>query len=166
MKPVLHGLLSCPRCKGDVSVTDADIRCARCPATYPIVKGVPILTPTGRFDQVPSPPLRDGYDPWIHRRTLGSLLAASDGGAAILDLGSGNMRLDLPELIRMDFTLTEHVDIVADAHHLPFRADSLDMVFSLSVLEHLRQPFEVADEMYRVLKPGGYVYHDTNFVFP
>jgi SAM-dependent methyltransferase len=124
------------------------------------------MTPDGRYEVVRNPPLRDGYDPGPHRRTMGSLLAALARQAAILDLGSGNMRLDLPGVIRMDSALTDYVDIVADAHRLPFRENALDMVLSLSVLEHLRHPFEAADEMYRVLRPGGYVYHETNFVFP
>jgi SAM-dependent methyltransferase len=163
---LLKQVLACPRCRGGVSFGDERITCDTCGARYPIVHGVPVMTQIGDCEKLPQPPLRDGYDPGPHRRTMGSLLAALPGRAAILDLGSGNMRLNLPEVIRVDFGLTDYVDLVADAHRLPFREAALDMVLSLSVLEHLRQPFEASDEMYRVLKPGGYIYHETNFVFP
>jgi SAM-dependent methyltransferase len=48
---------------------------------------------------------------------------------------------------------------------LPFRAKSADFVFSLAVFEHLRQPFDAAREIKRVMKDGGYCYHECNFVF-
>ncbi|MDE3091526.1 MAG: class I SAM-dependent methyltransferase, partial [Chloroflexota bacterium] len=66
---------------------------------------------------------------------------------------------------RMDVTLTPYVDIVADAHALPFLPGTLDFIFSQAVVEHLRQPFVAVREMYRALKDGGYVYHECNFVF-
>jgi SAM-dependent methyltransferase len=50
-------------------------------------------------------------------------------------------------------------------HALPFRDESVDYVLSLAVLEHLRNPFTAGQEMFRVLRRGGYVYCDTNFVF-
>ena len=166
MKAAVRRVIACPVCHGNVMVSDTEVRCAKCDRRYPIVRGVPIMTPDGQHEPAPSPPLRDGYDPWIPRRTMATLFGVLGAEAAILDLGSGNLRLDLPGLIRMDVALTDHVDIVADAHHLPFRDDALHMVFSHSVLEHLREPFAAAREMYRVLAPGGYVYTDTNFVFP
>ncbi len=43
----------------------------------------------------------------------------------------------------------------ADIAMLPFRSDSLDVVFSIYVLEHVEQPGELAAEIARVLRPGG-----------
>jgi SAM-dependent methyltransferase len=83
----------------------------------------------------------------------------------VLDAGSGNMALDDPCIIRMDVQLTPYVDLVGDLHALPFKPECLDFVFSLAVVEHLRQPFTAADEIFAVLKPGGYVYAECNFVF-
>src|SRR5262249_27250546 len=56
------------------------------------------------------------------------------------------------------------LDLVADLQALPFNADSLDLVFGGAVMEHIPQPPEAIAEMYRVLKPGGYVYADWNFL--
>jgi SAM-dependent methyltransferase len=75
------------------------------------------------------------------------------------------MTLDDPCIIRMDVHLTAHVDLVADVHALPFLPESLDYIFSLAVVEHLRNPFRAAQAMYEALKDGGYVYHECNFVF-
>jgi len=83
----------------------------------------------------------------------------------ILDIGSGNLDLDLANVIRMDVTLTPYVDVVGDAHALPFLPGVFDFIFSLAVIEHLRNPFVAANEMFDALKNGGYIYGDCNFVF-
>jgi SAM-dependent methyltransferase len=83
----------------------------------------------------------------------------------VVDVGSGNMNLDDPCIIRMDVKLTPYVDVVGDAHHLPFKPASVDFVFALAVFEHLRQPFRAAEEIYAALKPGGYVYGECSFLF-
>ncbi|MCY3018658.1 MAG: class I SAM-dependent methyltransferase [Planctomycetota bacterium] len=101
------------------------------------------------------------YYPWYHRLIMQSLL----DDHVVLYVGSGNMALDDPCVIRMDIKLTPHVDIVADAHALPFLPESVDYIFSLAVIEHLRNPFQAAESMYTVLKDGGYIFHDCNFVF-
>jgi hypothetical protein len=75
------------------------------------------------------------------------------------------MALDDPCIIRMDVTLNPYVDLVADAHALPFLPESIDYIFSLAVYEHLYNPFLAAQSMYDVLKDGGYIYHECNFVF-
>lgn len=43
----------------------------------------------------------------------------------------------------------------ADAHNLPFTANSFDVVYCRYVLEHVARPVDVLREMARVLKPGG-----------
>ncbi|MCX8000294.1 MAG: methyltransferase domain-containing protein [Leptospiraceae bacterium] len=40
--------------------------------------------------------------------------------------------------------------IVADVHHLPFKNDSFELVFSTDVLEHLCKPSQALQEMWRV----------------
>jgi SAM-dependent methyltransferase len=129
-----------------------------------VVDGVPVLFPDGRvpetqYEDELQP--RGDYFPWIHRVVLQSLL----DDQVVLEIGSGNMVIDDPCIVRMDVCLTPHVDVVGDAHHLPFREGVFDFVFSLAVFEHLRQPFEAANEIRRILKDGGYTYNECNFVF-
>ncbi len=45
---------------------------------------------------------------------------------------------------------------VSDAHNLPFKAQEFDAVFCLEALEHVVDPSRVLQEIYRVLKKGGY----------
>lgn len=44
---------------------------------------------------------------------------------------------------------------VADAHKLPFKQASFDLVICTEVLEHVVNPEQVVSEIERVLKPGG-----------
>ncbi|MGA8602935.1 MAG: class I SAM-dependent methyltransferase, partial [Beijerinckiaceae bacterium] len=49
-------------------------------------------------------------------------------------------------------------DIVGVGEHLPFESNTFDAVFSIAVLEHVRDPFRCAAEIARVLKRGGRFY--------
>ena len=59
------------------------------------------------------------------------------------------------------------VHVVVDAHEmLEFGDDDFDAVVAVSVWEHLRRPWIAAEEVARVLKPGGIVYIATHQSFP
>jgi SAM-dependent methyltransferase len=53
---------------------------------------------------------------------------------------------------------------VADAKKLPFKDNSVDLIFSQTFLEHPLNPEDVLSEMARVLKPGGIVVHNDAWV--
>lgn len=57
-------------------------------------------------------------------------------------------------------------DILADAHQLPLTDESIDAIICKSVLEHVKNPFLVMDEIYRVLKVGGYCFVCLPFIYP
>jgi SAM-dependent methyltransferase len=94
--------------------------------------------------------------------------------AVIYDIGSksatGNYFGAYPEdskIISVDIMEGPGVDLVADAHDLHMVADnSVDVVTSVSVMEHVRNPWKVVDEIYRILKPGGIICIDVPFIFP
>ena len=44
---------------------------------------------------------------------------------------------------------------VADAEHLPFAADTFDVIYSYGVMHHSPSPVQCLSEAWRVLKPGG-----------
>lgn len=58
------------------------------------------------------------------------------------------------------------VDVVADAHDLPFDDDSFDAYIAVSTWEHLKHPWIAAQEAHRVLRPGGILYVATHHTFP
>jgi SAM-dependent methyltransferase len=52
----------------------------------------------------------------------------------------------------------EIVALCASGEALPIRDDSVDVAYSSNVIEHLRRPWRMAEEMVRVTKPGGTIY--------
>jgi SAM-dependent methyltransferase len=52
--------------------------------------------------------------------------------------------------------------VQADAHHLPFEDEGLDVAYCRYVLEHVADPAQVLGEMRRVLKPGGKIFVQEN----
>jgi SAM-dependent methyltransferase len=102
-------------------------------------------------------------------RTIRSLLARP--AAIVVDVGAGHVlekqapfgdhyaRLAaLPGYVALDVQPHERPRVIGDAHALPFRDSSVDAVFLTSVLEHLTNPNQAIDEVYRVLRPGGQLY--------
>lgn len=69
-----------------------------------------------------------------------------------------------------DYTGQFHPDFVEDIHALSFADSSIDGLFCMAVLEHVYDPKKAAEQVTRVLKPGGmgllyvpflYRYHAT-----
>jgi SAM-dependent methyltransferase len=89
-------------------------------------------------------------------------------GDAILELGAGLDIAVAPNLVKSDAFVysADHLDVVADAHALPFPDASFEFVFSLSVFEHLHSPWIAAAEIARVLRPEGRAYTLCAFMQP
>ena len=81
----------------------------------------------------------------------------------ILNLGSG-IRLVRKDVINIDFYPFANVDIVADITKLPFKDNSVDAVVCESVLEHVKNPGIIIQEIKRILKPDGIVYLSVPFI--
>ena len=60
---------------------------------------------------------------------------------------------------------TYNPDIVGDIHKMPFTNESQDAIVCLSVLEHVEDPIRAAQELYRVLKPGGLLFVYVPFLY-
>lgn len=82
----------------------------------------------------------------------------------VLSVGSGVLRLK-GNVTHLDYEPYPHLEVVGDAHNLPFRDNSFDAVICESLLEHVREPARVINEMRRILKPGGKVYVMMPFMF-
>ena len=70
------------------------------------------------------------------------------------------------ELHSIDIYGSNNVDIICDAHYLPFKNNFYDGVWIQAVLEHVVEPTKVVKEIYRVLKNNGVVYAETPFMQP
>jgi SAM-dependent methyltransferase len=102
---------------------------------------------------------------------------ATDGGArdaTVLVVGGGSIGSGLEPLyddprVRVaafDIFPSRHVQLVADAHQIPFADASVDAVVIQAVLHTLLDPRRAVDEIHRVLKPDGLVFADSPFLQP
>ena len=85
-----------------------------------------------------------------------------------LDLGSSWSPYSkyFPNRTSSDVEARDGVDVVADAHALPFKDGEFENILCSEVLEHLHTPEKAISEMYRVLAPGGTLILTTRFMFP
>lgn len=89
---------------------------------------------------------------------------SKDVKGKVLDIGSLNVNGSLRELFKgsegytgLDMREGNNVDVVANAHKLPFEDDTFDCVTCVETLEHDDNPFKTLSEIHRVLKLGGKV---------
>lgn len=64
-----------------------------------------------------------------------------------------------------DYTDQYHPDFVEDIHRLTFPDSSQDAVICMAVLEHVYDPKRAAEEIVRVLKPGGRAFIYVPFIY-
>lgn len=86
-----------------------------------------------------------------------------------LEIGSGarNLwKLYFPNITTLDIVADKKPDVVGDVHDLPFENETFDVVLCSEAFEHFHNPFVAAQEISRVLKPGGTVLVTTRFTFP
>jgi SAM-dependent methyltransferase len=57
------------------------------------------------------------------------------------------------------------VDILGNSLSLPFKDLSFDNLVSFQVMEHVQEPIDFLKEAIRVLKPGGYLFLTTPFMW-
>jgi len=85
-----------------------------------------------------------------------------------LDLGAGNSPYSHYFTNRLGFDVAKGkgVDVVGDAHNLPFEDEKFEVIVCNEGLEHLRTPEKAISEMKRVLKKKGTLILTTRFIFP
>jgi SAM-dependent methyltransferase len=67
-------------------------------------------------------------------------------------------------MINIDLYDYPNVDLVCDISQLPFKNNSIDLIISIAVLEHVPDPKIIVEEIARVLKPGGKIYIYIPFI--
>jgi len=91
----------------------------------------------------------------------------------ILIIGGGTQKLAkgidilgdyLENSVNLEIVDGPFVDVIGDAHYLPFKNNSFDLVIIQAVLEHVKYPKKVVNEIYRVLKKKGHVYAEVPFM--
>ena len=69
--------------------------------------------------------------------------------------GAGNFKAYSPEIVTLDIQYADWLDLVADAHRLPFADGSFENIVMFDVLHHLERPQLFLLEAKRILKSGG-----------
>ena len=161
---------------------------------FPLINGKPILISTGNCDTLCDPtrvksyvrrskesPLRRFYQARIvgvSRTTIANCAAfvgelkQRSKRPRVLVIGSGEQGAGTGALfsdadiaiVGLDIYESGSVDVVADAHYLPFEDESFDGVWIQAVLEHVLEPAVVVSEIHRVLNKEGVVYAETPFM--
>jgi len=102
---------------------------------------------------------------------LNSLLKAFKN-PLLLNLGSGERFIGVDSLekptarrmVNLDLFPCSTVQVVGDAHVLPFRGEVFHGIVCQALLEHTPHPERVVGEMARILKIGGVVYAEVPFL--
>jgi SAM-dependent methyltransferase len=102
----------------------------------------------------------------IHDEVLARLVMQYASGI-LVDVGCGEKpyagmtRGWVAKHIGVDHASTQHdprsIDILASAYHTTLPDSSADTTLCTVVMEHLERPAAALEEMYRILKPGGFV---------
>jgi SAM-dependent methyltransferase len=104
----------------------------------------------------------------ITRERLAKFLQAQSTDVLTLDVGAA-ARLYQPLFPRSyagDIKRYPAIDLLFDAHHLPFADESFMCILCTEVLEHCINPARAIEEFHRVLKPDGKLILTTRFIFP
>lgn len=105
--------------------------------------------------------LRKGTQTQASRKALASVMERAQG--VCLSIGGGPLRHHT-KLTNLNIGPFPNVDIVGDAHELPYADESVSAIHSEAVFEHLGDPNKAAAECARILKPGGRAYIATPFL--
>lgn len=155
-------ILACPLCLEPLDETELGFRCRGCKRENQKRRGTPIFT--NGSDVILSQLL--ATNPTNPNAEDHNRIIESHG--LVLDLGAGNPRESehYPNVVFHEFVHYAHTDVVSICDRLPYREGVFDAVISKAAFEHMVRPWEMAAEIYRVLKPGGLVHVDTAFMQP
>ena len=155
-------VLSCPVCSGILNESESGFTCRGCQRQTHKRGGIPVFTNSSEVMSshllVTNPTNANAL---VHTEII-------ESNNLVLDLGAGNPRDSEhhPNVVFHEFVHYAHTDVVSVCDRLPYRDNVFDAVISKAAFEHLARPWEVVEEVYRVLKPGGLVRVDTAFMFP
>ncbi|TMA10107.1 MAG: asparagine synthase (glutamine-hydrolyzing), partial [Deltaproteobacteria bacterium] len=168
--PTINGrnlldLLACPACGCEVfGQTNETLRCSGCGINYPVRRSVPIFLPK-KEDYVDRTMQTGRTNPYS--KAAREIILKNRKGV-VLDLGAGHPSDEelFPNVVRQEIIHYPSISVVSNTARLPFRESCFDAVISESVLEHVIDPWGLAEEIYRVVKPGGLIRVDAAFLQP
>lgn len=169
INPILDNLssLMCVKCKSNFwSATQEQIKCNDCNHLYNI-KNNQIVTAVDFIAEQNWETVSEGFDLFKGNEKFTSVDII--GGPRIselkeklnikglsINLGSGQDKHE--GFVNIDLGEYDPVDLISDLTEIPLVNNSVELIVSNSVLEHIYDFNSVIEEAYRIMKPGGYFY--------
>ncbi|MGC8663262.1 MAG: class I SAM-dependent methyltransferase [Thermoplasmata archaeon] len=114
-------------------------------------------------------------NPWRGKKEILDFLKFVERGSLILDAGSGTGKSSLVysndfQIIMLDFSMNSLKNsnvkgekVLGDVRKIPFKDNSFDAIIAVHILEHmfLNDRIKATDELFRVLKHGGYIFVES-----
>lgn len=82
----------------------------------------------------------------------------------ILEIGGGKNVRYCKNSTTLNLDSTINPDILASGYNLPFADNAFDTIIATEVLEHLKSPQLLINEIHRVLRPNGSFFLTTRFI--
>ena len=185
----LEQLIACPKCYGIFDKIEQLI-CNKCEKKYPIISGIPapILDKSIQEDliiiqskqrsvkqriksaiPIPDERLWTYSAKKIITRIMNKINPDKENNY-VVNMGSGvenfyrKIFSPYQGLIRIGIPHNGEVNAYGDAMALPLKNDSVDLFISSSVIEHLPDPEKAVSELFRTIKPGGFVFAEIPFI--
>lgn len=101
------------------------------------------------------------------KQALATITHSNEAPTRFLVVGAGEKQLQFDSdqpVVYTDVDMGPLTHIIADAHDIPFQDETFDAVICDSVLEHVVDPVRCVEEIFRVLRPSGFVYSITPFM--
>jgi SAM-dependent methyltransferase len=189
LEQIRRGVIVCPETREKLSLGDDGRLVGGGGRTYQLLDGrVPILiadyavvekyaASSERMNEEYAPTYLERQKSWLDRlrsrddrtpesvKAQASILANLSDDAVCLSVGGGPSRADA-RYVNLNIGPFPNVDVVGDAHRLPYADDSVDAIFCNAVFEHLHTPTAAALEIFRVLKRNGKAFVCTPFLQP
>ena len=158
----IRDLIRCPLCRTELVDDEETLRCAS-GHVFPVRQNAFDFLDDETRERVGAVKTENvsahGYDATLH-----DLISRSSG--PILDVGAGLRPEYRADVINFEIVPYPTTDVIGASEFLPFADESFDLVISVAVLEHVRDPFAAARELQRVLKRGGRIFAAVPFLQP
>ena len=157
-------LLACPECHRPPTRSGNEFRCSSCGTSFR--RGPNSMSfLTDEFAKQFAIVDTENVSAWEYDERIVEIIEKNPG-KMFLDNGAGYRRKFYSNVINFEIVDYPSTDVTGVSEKLPFADNSLDGVFSVAVLEHVKDPFLCAREIMRVMKPGGVLFCAVPFLQP